>query len=61
MKTKREEKLEKALSLCRQALHRERQKNRDLQESRDKYKLKQKALNERLKESETIKKNGQRA
>jgi hypothetical protein len=36
MKTKREEKLAKQLSACKAVLQRERQKNRDLHQSRDK-------------------------
>jgi soluble cytochrome b562 len=65
MKTKREEKLEKqlemveqALSASRKALHRERQKNRDMSQSRDKYKIKNKILMDKIKESEALKKNG---
>jgi hypothetical protein len=67
MKTKQEEKLEKqlsmaeqALSVSKKALHRERQKNRDMNQSREKYKIKNKILTDKLKESESIKKTGNR-
>jgi hypothetical protein len=46
MKAKREEELEKQLSTCKAALQRERQKNRDINQSRDKYNLKTGELNE---------------
>jgi septal ring factor EnvC (AmiA/AmiB activator) len=58
MKTKREEKMEKELSACKKALHQERQKNRDLSQSREKYKVTVKRLKQELKATETVKKNG---
>jgi hypothetical protein len=58
MKTKREEKLEKELSECRKALYRERQKNRETGQSREKYKIKNKILTDKIKEGEALKKNG---
>jgi hypothetical protein len=54
IKTKREEKLEEQLRSCRASLHLEKQKNKNLQ----KYKLQSKALAQKLKEAESIKKNG---
>jgi hypothetical protein len=56
MKTKREEELAKQLSACKAVLQRERQKNRDLHQSRDKYKLKSNQLAQQLKAAESIKK-----
>jgi hypothetical protein len=56
MKTKREEKLEKELKSARQALHKEKQKNKDLQMSREKHKLKSKQLSQKL-STEALKKN----
>ena len=56
MNTKCEEKLKNQLKKCRAALHRERQKNRDLRESRSKYKLKTVQQAEQIKEAEAIKK-----
>jgi hypothetical protein len=54
MKTKREEKLEQQLSACRQALRRERQKNRDISQSRDGYKVKNRGLSDQLKKAEAV-------
>lgn len=63
MKTQREEKLEKQLAACkealsssRKALHRERQKIRDLIGSRSRHKSKNALLRGKLKEAEAIKK-----
>ena len=60
MKTQREEKLEKQLAACKEALHRERQKIRDLIESRSRHKSKKALLSGKLKEAEAIK-NGRQA
>jgi hypothetical protein len=61
MRTKREEKLEKELSECRKSLYRERQKNRETSQSRERYRIKNKILTDKLKESEALKKNGKSA
>jgi predicted RNase H-like nuclease (RuvC/YqgF family) len=61
MKTKREEKLEKELSECRKALYRERQKNRETGQSRERYRIKNKILTDKIRESEALKKNGKPA
>lgn len=50
-------KLRTKLSTCRQELHKERQKNKDIAKSRDNYKSKNKALVARLKAAELVKKN----
>ena len=55
MGTKREEKLEEELKICRQALRKEKQRNMDIQKSRDKYKLRNKELVKQQKE-ESLKK-----
>jgi hypothetical protein len=60
MKTQREEKLAQQLSACRQALHRERQKNSDVSQSRDRYKVKAKQLASQLKAAPPIKKKKRR-
>jgi hypothetical protein len=54
IKTKREEKLEEQLRICRASLRLEKQKNKGFQ----KYKLQSKALAQKLKEAESIKKTG---
>jgi precorrin-3B methylase len=56
--TKREENLEEQLRKCKEALHREKQKNKDLHLSRNRYKQKTKVLVQKVKEVEAIKKNG---
>ena len=56
MATNREEKLQEELRICRQALRKEKQKNADIQKSRDKYKLKNKELVKQQKE-DALKKN----
>jgi uncharacterized protein YlxW (UPF0749 family) len=59
MKIKREEKLESTLKQCRADLHKEKQKNRDLQESRNRHKSEVKSLRQIVKEqNEELKKNG---
>ncbi|MDR0714369.1 MAG: hypothetical protein LBF89_08950 [Bacteroidales bacterium] len=55
--TKREEKLEDQLRKCKAELHREKRKNKDLHQSRDRYKQENKVLVQKVKEFETIKKN----
>jgi hypothetical protein len=50
-------KLRAKLSLCRQELHKERQKNKDISKSRDIYKSKNKALISQLNATEIVKKN----
>ncbi|GAP71315.1 hypothetical protein SAMD00024442_10_50 [Candidatus Symbiothrix dinenymphae] len=58
MKTKREEKLERELQSCRQALREEKQKNKDLAKSRDLHKSKSKVLSAQLKAECVKKKRG---
>jgi len=52
MKSKQAEKLAVALKQCRVALHNEKQKNRDLRESRDRHKSENKSLRAKLNEKE---------
>jgi flagellar biosynthesis chaperone FliJ len=60
MKTKREEKVEKELSACKKSLHQARRKNRDLSQSREKYKETIKRLKQGLKATEMVKKTENR-
>ena len=59
MKLKREAKLEQLLAVIRKALHKEKQKNRDLEKSRNKHKRKAKELVVLVKDQrEALKKSG---
>ena len=46
------------LQACRYELRKEKQKNRDMQKSRDKYRGKVQVLTEQLREEERLKKTG---